>query len=86
MSYFSFVTNKDARFSLANSDFVYPGNCDEIVKTFFPKPKGDSFLNFGLTNEERAFEYNRKIKEACRPNHFKLRSERGHCGRVLIVL
>ena len=63
---------------LANSDFVYSENCDEIVKTFFLKPKGDSFLNFGLTNEERAFEYNRKIKEACRPNHFKLRSERGH--------
>ena len=70
------MINKEARFSLANYAFVYSENCDKIVKTFFLKPEGDSFLNFGLTNDEHAFEYNSKIKEACRPNHLKPWSER----------
>ena len=65
--------------SLANSDFAYSKNCDEIVNFYFFKPEGDSFLNFGLTNDKHAFEYNRKIKEACKPNHLKPWSEHDHC-------
>ena len=62
---------KGAYFSLAVSDFVYS--------------EGDSFLNFGLTNEERAVKYKRHTKEACRPNCFKHRSEHGLINPILFI-
>ena len=72
-----FLIYKEARFSPANSDFVYSKNCDNIVKTFFFKPEGDSFLNFGLTYGERVAKYKRNIIETCRPDYFKPCSEHG---------
>ena len=72
-----FLIYKEARFSPANFDFVYSENRDNIVKAFFFKPERRSFLNFGLTNEERAVKFKRNIKETCRLNYFKPRSEHG---------
>ena len=46
------------------------------------EPEGDSFLNFGLTNEERVDKYKRNIKETCRPNCFKPWSEHDQNSKI----